>query len=310
MNPVEGGPHRRHRLFTLDTLRDLDRDLVAFAHIAHVGAAPQLDALTGHALGHHLVLADALQLPPGAVDLARVRARLLAHQGADIVALDVGDVQAEGGEIARIGGRENPPDGEEVRDLGREHAARAAEGREHVAAGLPSPACGDLADAVDLVGGGDLEDAGRGLLRAEVEARAEPDEGRPRRLGIEGERAADEAARQAAEHEGRVGDRGPLTPPPVADRPRVGARALRPHLQRAVIVHPGERAAAGAHGRDVEHGRLDRIVLDQRLAGELGLEPLDQRDVGRGAADIEGEHILEARKPGHVDRPQHTRRRA
>ena len=61
-------------------------------------------------------------------------------------------------------------DAEEVGDLGGEQAAGAAEGDHGIVARLAAARGGHLADAEDLVGGGDLERAGGDLLRRHAEA--------------------------------------------------------------------------------------------------------------------------------------------
>ena len=154
-------------------VRHRHRDLVALADITHVCRAVELDVRAGHALGRDLGAPARLELAPGGVDLGRIGARLLAHQGADVVTLHVGDVQAEGGQIAGVGRRQHALDAEEVRHLAGEQAARAAERDEGIERGVTALHHGDPADAVDLVGRGDLEHAGGRLLRAHGEMRAE-----------------------------------------------------------------------------------------------------------------------------------------
>ena len=73
------------------------------------------------------------------------------------------------------------------------------------------------------------------------------------------------------QHDIGVGDGGLVVAAAVADRARIGAGAARPDLEQPAGIDIGDRAAAGADGVDVEHRRLDRIAVHDRLAGELGL---------------------------------------
>ncbi len=92
-----------------------------------------------------------------------------------------------------------------------------------------------------------------------------------------------------------VGDGGLAAAFAVAGRPRIGAGALRADPQHAAVVDPGDRAAARADRDDVEDGRADRQPVDLAFRGERRLSVLHQADVGRGAAHVEGDEVLEAR---------------
>ena len=123
-------------------------------------------------------------------------------------------------------------------------------------------------------------------------------------IEIELDLAADQRRRQAAERDRGVGDGRLGAALAVADRAGIGAGALRADLELAVGVGPGDRAAAGADGDDVEHRRLHRIALDHRGRGVHRLVVLDDRHVGRGAADVDGEDVPVAGELGHVDRAE------
>ena len=279
---------------------------MAFADVADVGAADQVDGVAGDALRLDFVPPRPFERRPQGFELVRVVGRLLADAGPDIVALDVGDVEPEGGQIAGVGRHHRGNDSEKIGDLRREQPARAAEGDHRVIARVEAARGGDAPDAVHLVGRGDLQHAGGGFLGRDFELAAELFVGRPGRIGVELQPAADQRLRQPAEHQPGVGHRRLGAAAAIADRPRVGARALRSHLERAVFVDPGERPAAGPDRLDVEHRRLDRIALDRRVAGELGRQVADQRHVGRRAADIEGEHVPVVGEPCHMGRAEHA----
>ena len=74
------------------------------------------------------------------------------------------------------------------------------------------------------------------------------------------------------------------------------ARGARADLEQAAGVDVRDGPAARADGVDVEHRRLQRVAVDVHLAGELGLALLDQRDVGRRAAHVEGDEVRVARE--------------
>ena len=122
-----------------------------------------------------------------------------------------------------------------------------------------------------------------------------------RRLGIE----------TAEQHVG-VGDRRLLAAARIANRPWVGACAARPNLQEAAIVDPRDAAAAGADRVDVDHRKAYRIARNLTLARDERCRFLDQADIGRGAADIEGDQIAVPGAAAEVaprrSRPRRARR--
>ena len=60
----------------------------------------------------------------------------------------------------------------------------------------------------------------------------------------------------------------------VADRSRHRAGAFGPDLQQSAAIDGGDRAAAGADGRDLDHRRADdEPEIDRRLRRERGLAP-------------------------------------
>ena len=69
---------------------------------------------------------------------------------------------------------------------------------------------------------------------------------------------------QTPQHRVRVGHRRRL-PAPVGGRPRIRARALRSHPQRAARVEPRNRAAARAHRVQVHRRRANRHPVDHQV---------------------------------------------
>ena len=102
----------------------------------------------------------------------------------------------------------------------------------------------------------------------------------------------------AAEHDLRVGQGRPRIALPVAGRPRHRAGAFRADLQQPAAIDPGDRAAARADGGDLDHRGADHEAeLDRGLRRDRRLAVRDHRDVERGAAEIAGDEIVEARRP-------------
>src|SRR5678815_1599992 len=91
----------------------------------------------------------------------------------------------------------------------------------------------------------------------------------------------------------RIGNRRLDAAARVRSRTGIGAGAFRAHFQSARVVHPRDAAAAGADHVDVYHRRLDRIVRHEPARAEQWLAAIDERHVGAGAADIEGDEVLE-----------------
>ncbi len=107
---------------------------------------------------------------------------------------------------------------------------------------------------------------------------------------------------QAAQHHIGVGERG-RTAAAVSGRSWIGAGGGRPHPQ-ALAIEMDQRAAAGGHRMDGDHGR------QQGKAGQLGpLAPLgdehlaraaggDVKDIGGGAAHVKAHQGLVAQTGG------------
>ena len=88
---------------------------------------------------------------------------------------------------------------------------------------------------------------------------------------------------------------GRSLPCAVADRARHRAGAFRADLQQAAAIDRGDRAAAGADGRDLDHRRADHEAeIDRGLRRERRLAAGDHRDVERRAAEIAGDDVVEA----------------
>ena len=147
---------------------------------------------------------------------------------------------------------------------------------------------------------------------------------RARAVDVEGDLAAEEVARvEPAEHEVRVGDGRLGAAAAVADRPGIGARALRPDAQQAARVDPGDRAAAGADLDQVDDRRPHRVA-GERQAADPGARVaadvvvlrhrrpavLDQADLGGRAAHVEREDVRSPERRAECGGRDHARGRA
>ena len=127
---------------------------------------------------------------------------------------------------------------------------------------------------------------------------------------------------EPAQRQVGIGDGGLLAAVAVADRPRIGTRALRPDAQDAARVDPGDAAAAGADLDQVDHGSPNGIAAGAGLAdpgiglradlvflGDPGLAVQYETHLGGGAAHVERNHVGMAKPAGDVVRDDHPRGR-
>ena len=197
------------------------------------------------ALRLHLV-EERLTAPPSSAGVADMGARDLETQ--------IGRQHAPGRQHRRDARHDDPREAELAGDVGRVQPGGAAEGEEREAARIDAAAHRDEPHPLGHVGVDDAMDAlaprpaGRCRARAAIGSTA-----RLGRGAVEPRAAAEEARRvEVAEHEIGVGDGRGGAAPTVAGRTRNGAGALRPDMQDAAGIDPGDRAAAGADAGDVE----------------------------------------------------------
>ena len=105
---------------------------------------------------------------------------------------------------------------------------------------------------------------------------------------------------EPAEHDVGVGDGRLGAAAAVADRAGIGAGALRPDLERADLVDPGDAAAAGADLDHVDHRQHHRmaagVAADVIARRHRRLAVADQARLGGGAAHVERDHVGEAER--------------
>ena len=190
---------------------------------------------------------------------------------------------------------ENLGDGERVGDQAGVLPAGAAKAAEHVLGHIEAALDADLLDGVRHVVDSNPQEAVGDLLRRHAGLLRELGELQPHDLvvqplvGVRAEDSGEVRRLQLAEHDVAVGH-GDRASPPVARRPGVGARALRPDGEpRPVVAADG--GAACRHGVDVHHGRAHPHPRHLRLKGPLKLAGV-VRGVGRGSAHVEADDLV------------------
>ncbi len=95
------------------------------------------------------------------------------------------------------------------------------------------------------------------------------------------------------EHHMRIGQGRPLIALAVAGRSRHRTGAFRPHLQQPPAIDRGNRSAAGADGRDLDHRRADdEPEIDGGLRRQRRSSVNDDGDIKRCAAEIAGDGVV------------------
>ena len=132
-------------------------------------------------------------------------------------------------------------------------------------------------------------------------------ERRGRQVGPEPHRAPGKLRwADVAQHHVGVGDRGPVAARPVARRAGHRARAAGADPERAAAVDPDDAAAARAHLGQVYDGHLDGVApalhqpagqgyarADLVLRRPAQPAVLDERRLGRRAAHVEADHVVQ-----------------
>ena len=139
----------------------------------------------------------------------------------------------------------------------------------------------------------DLQCTKCGLLGRHLELAAEVFHHIASQLGLEGKAATNEAAfgTQPAEQDLGVGRGWQRATTVVTGWARLGSCGLRADAEDATLIDVRNRAAAGANRVDVDHRHHRLVVADLRVEemAHAHLATSSHTDVGRGAADVEGD---------------------
>ena len=286
---VEALDQRGHRRGGDRLVADLDeRRLPALAEQAPVEAAARGDAVGGRA---DALAQRALHLLVAVLDLRRA-VGAQHHVGAAALVVDeVGAEQAHRREQAGVRRDDDARDLQQVERGGQEHRAGGAVGHEREVARVDAVAHGDVGDLLGDVGDGEAVGERHALL--ERERRVERLERAPRELGIQAHLAAGEAVGiEDAHQQAGVGQRRRRAAAPVARGAGVRARALGPDADVARRRDRHDAAAAGADARHLGRQRVDdQVVLDLEGVVDERRAVDDERDVGRGAADVGAQEV-------------------
>ena len=216
-----------------------------------------------------------------------------------------------------LAGDDDRVDAERLRVADGVERARAAVGHQDEVARVEAAADDLVLERVRHLRVGDLDDPERRV-----------GDGQPERLGdLLPDRALGELAvgleaaalavaegglrRDVAEHDVGVGDRRLGAAAVVADRPGQRARALRPDAQAAaVLVDPGDRAAAGADRDHLERRHAVAELAEQGVVGGQRRAVLDDPDVEARAAHVGGDDVAGPELLGDRARSRSGRRPA
>ena len=203
-------------------------------------------------------------------------------------------------------------DAQHVGHLGAVQRARAAERHQRVVARVDALLDGAGPDGVGHVGVDHGDHAFGRLAVGQAQLARQLADHAARRHLVERHAAAQEvAAVEAAQHDVGVGHGGAVAAAAVGGRSRHGAGRARPDLEGAGLVDEGDRAAAGADRVHVDHRHQHGEARDPGVArGGLAEAALrHDADVGRGAADVEGDEVASARQAARPVAADHAGRR-
>ena len=288
--------------------RDLERGIGAA--VADVDARLGRDPVRGQALAGELGARGGRELVNRRLELRhqRVLERRLERPLAERA--HIRKAHAVGREHARQGMHQHPRQAQRIGDPAGVLARRPAEAAEHVARDVVAALDRDLLDRIGHVVDRDREAAVRQLLRRPPGPRRVLDRGREvfellpddpaveRLVRARAEYVREKTRVQLADQDVGVGH-GQGAALPVAGGAGIGAGRVRPDPE-AGAVEREDRAAAGGDRVDRHHRRPHAHARDLGLEGTLVLAGV-MRDVGRGAAHVEGDDLPEARERARPD---------
>ena len=304
--------------------RDGNDHLVGLAKILHRRGAVERDASGGEAFQFEIggnILFQRTQDPAGRMGIGVVHGGGGAQQGARADAAHVGHQHAEGAEQAGGVRHQHPLDAHGGGKFSGVHRTGAAERHQQIIACIAPTFDSDGANGADHVGGGDQEDAVRGIFHRKAGGIGDLLADRClRQRRIDGTHTTGDRVRvQIAEYGIGVRHRRFGAAQAVAGRPRRRPATARADAQRAAGVEPGDAAAAGADFGDVDGGHPDRMAATAGMAHATAdgvfqrherLAVFDQRALGGGAAHVEGDQIRLADLLGEVAAGEHAGGRA
>ncbi|MEK7879464.1 MAG: hypothetical protein AAB285_06355 [candidate division NC10 bacterium] len=265
----EAATERIQRIFPPDLVGHRHQQLVVLSLVAEVEPAGKPAALGGDPLPLEPVGRLGFQLAKPLLQNLEGLGPEPGHPRSHQVSSQVLDQETHGAEDARPGGNDDLRDaelagqGSRVQRPGPTERQQDKQGRIHAPLDRDEPECSGH------VGVNDPHDAPGGLERRKSEPPTQLGDGRPRFVQIQRHPTSQQPLRgEPSQEQVRVGDGGRGPPPPVAGRARIRARALGPDHQGATGIDPGNAAAPGSDGMDVERRNPDRDSADLALEGE------------------------------------------
>jgi hypothetical protein len=175
----------------------------------------------------------------------------------------------------------------------------------------------DLGELRVHVGDGDPHHALRRFRRHHANPAGEALDGFLGQRAVQRHASAEKPIRvEEARYEKGVGEGGVVAAAPVAGWARMGPGAVRADLGHPDLVDPCHRAPARADGGHPHHGHHHGDTADVLTGAGARTSTLDDRDVGAGSADVQGDDVWPSRLTGHVGgaddprgRPGQERRR-
>ncbi len=312
---VLGMEHRlQRRDLAAEKLRvgDRDRDGVLLADIAQIRHESEHGIALRNAVARRLLAAGGRQLVEHAHDGALVeRAEEPIERAHEI--LPPGRHQhAERREGARHFRHDHLRDENLARDRDRVQRPRPAERDHRRGARVDSLVDRHCAHRERHGGVRDLHDAEGCLRHREPQRTREPRLDRALGGGaVEPHGAVEKALGvDAPENEIGVGHDRVERALAVGGRPRIGTRALRPDMDAADGIAPGDRAATGADLHDIDDRELHRLArgfaADHIALFDRGRAVGDQAGLGGGAAHVEADGALEAEHAGEPSGADHA----
>ncbi len=283
---------------------------MALAAVAHVGGAGLLQAVVRDGQADHRLGLGAHFGEQG-VDLLLVELVQAQQAGAHHLVGDRGFQEAVRGADAGIGRDHHAGHAQLAGQAGGVQGRRAAEGDQRAGAGVLAVLHRVHAGGAGHVFIDDLRDAAGGLGQRHVQRCADRGgDGAFGAGGVQRDLAAGEAGRvDAAQRHVGVGHGGRGAAAGVAGGAGVGAGTVRAHHDALQRIDAGDGAAAGTDLHHVDHRDAHReaAALGEAIgAGDLEMARLlrgvvvDQRDLGGGAAHVEGDGAVVAAARGNV----------
>ncbi len=201
-----------------------------------------------------------------------------------------------------MGGYDDLGYAEGASDVDGVHRARPSEREQRAIAPVDAALDGNTAKGANHRGDCDADDAKRGLFDRHGHRLGETGERRARPMEIELQPAAQHpVAVEVSQQQAGVAHGGKHSATPIAGRPRRRPGALGTDEERPV-VEPRDRTAPGADGLDADHWLADRPFAERTVAGDLGAAIDDQAYVGRRAAHVEADDVIQAKLARDVAR--------